>query len=131
MRGVIFAGFAGLALLASGVAGCGGDGGLGRSLTFSVSSSESRQEIEIIYPPYLEQMNSMARQQAEIAVGKKDYRTVKESIKTFLGNHRLSDAEEWTQRLFGFDQREGREAYKWLQEYRNSYPELATKNSKQ
>ena len=121
MEKAALSGLAGLAL-ALGLAGC--EGGLGKMLTYSVPS---RQETKITYSPYLEQMNSISQEHAESAIKSKDYVTLKKSIRTFLDNEQLERAEKYALELFRIDEREGREAYGWLQEYRNSHQETGTK----
>lgn len=111
---------AGLAIGSSSlVAGC--EGGLGRALTYSTGNSSAKQETKITYAPYLEQMNSISREHAESAIKNRDYRQLRESIRTFLYNEQLETAEKYALELFRIDEQEGREAYRWLQEYRNSH----------
>ena len=116
----------GLVLFAWSICGCGGEGGLGRALTFTANSSRT-SNVEITYTPYLEQMKSISLENAKNAVKNKDYRQLKKSIRSFIDNKQIDEAEKYAAELYRIDEEEGRVAYEWLQIQRDSLLKVETK----
>jgi hypothetical protein len=96
-------------------------GGCSDLLTKTVPSKSSRAEIT--YQPYVDKINSKAKEQAEKALEDKSAYDLRASIELYLSVRNLEQAEKYASKLIDIDSYSGLRAYRDLQEYRNDYRE--------
>lgn len=108
LRKAILGGFSGLALLA---AGCGD----------MLMSSTGPKGPDIIYGPYVNLVNSMAKEDAEKSFGDKKAGDLKNAIDLYLSVGNLKGAEEYAPKLLRLDRALGLIALKQMQQCRDFY----------